>query len=213
MRISRFGEIIDPGTDELFLAAAQARVEAEDDKTRERHGENAERVIQRMDQGFGSRQARIQVVKRQLEAFPMLGRGEIRSLLGHLVALLPDQEAKNGASWSGPLAIRAGAHVEMPVTYTVTSLDENACTIEAQGQRAMDEEPFVYQAGQATVTAHLAGTAQVKLIVDRHTGWLAQKEQTTSLSGQVIQASADAQGSATSIDTRMDITTTVTLLE
>ena len=143
----------------------------------------------------------------------MLGRGEVRSLLGHLVALLPDQVVQQDTSWTGPLAIRVGTYVELPVTYKVTSLDEDSCTMEAQGQRGVDEEPFVYQAGQATVTANLAGTSQVKLIVNRHTGWLTQKEQKTSLSGNIIQGSVNAQGSATSIDTRMDISTTVTLIE
>lgn len=213
IRVSRFGEIIDSGMDALFLAAAQARVEAEDEAMRKRLQEKADRVIERTDQGFGSRQARIQVVKRQLEAFPMLGRGEIRSLLGHLLPFLPNQAVQAGTNWSGPLAIRAGTHVEMPVTYTVTSVDEDNCTIEARGERGVDEEPFVYQAGQATVTAQLAGSSQVKLRVNRHTGWLGHKEQKTSLSGQIIQASADAQGAATSIKTRMDITTTVESVE
>jgi hypothetical protein len=143
----------------------------------------------------------------------MLGSGEIRSLLGHLVPFLPGQAVEEGANWSGPLAIRVGTHVELPVTYTVTALDEDTCTIEAQGHRGVDEEPLVYQAGQATISAKLAGSSQVKLTVDRQTGWLRHKEQKTSLRGQIIQGSADAQGPATTIETGMEITTTVETME
>ena len=95
----------------------------------------------------------------------------------------------------------------------VTALDEDACTIEAQGDRGEQEEPFVYQTGQVTVSNKLAGSARVKLIIDRHTGWLRHKEQKTSLSGQILQSPAGAQGTATAIDTTMEITTTVATVE
>jgi len=211
--VSRQGEIINPGMDELFLAAAQDRAEAEDNMMRERLKEKADRAIERADQGFGSRQGRILVLKRQLEAFPILGKGEILSLLGHLVAPLSVQAVQSGASWRGPIAVRVGIHMEIPATYTVTALDEDACTIEARGDRGEEEEPFVYQTGQVTVSNKLAGSSRVKLIVDRHTGWLRHKEQKTKLSGQIIQSPADAQGTETAIDTTMEISTVVASVE
>jgi hypothetical protein len=211
--VSQDGEITDPGLDELFLGAAQARAQAEDDMTRARLKEKADRVIERTDQGFGARQGRIQSLKRQLEAFPILGKGEILSLLGHLVAPLPGQTAQSDASWRGPIAVRVGTHMEIPAAFTVTALDEGSCTIEAQGDRGEDEAPFVYKTGQVTVSNKLAGSSQVKLIVDRHTGWLRHKEQKTRLSGEIIQSPAEGQGTETAIDTTMEITTLVAPVE
>jgi DNA-directed RNA polymerase subunit M/transcription elongation factor TFIIS len=211
--VSARGEITNPGLEELFLGAAQDCAQAEDDMTRASYKEKADRVIERTDQGFGSRQGRILALKRQLEASPILGKGEIRSLLGHLVAPLPVQAVQSGTSWRAPIAVRGGTHMEMPATYTVTALDEDACTIEARGDRGVDEEPFVYQTGQVTVSNKLAGSSRVKLMVDRHTGWLRHKEQKTSLSGQIKQSQAGAQGTETAIETTMEITTTVAAVE
>ena len=103
--------------------------------------------------------------------------------------------------------------MEIPATFTVTALDEDSCTIEAQGDRGEDEEPFVYKTGQVTVSNKLAGSSQVKLIIDRRTGWLRHKEQKTRLSGQIKQSPADGQGTETAIDTTMEITTTVAPVE
>ena len=66
---------------------------------------------------------------------------------------------------------------------------------------------------QVTLSNELAGSSQVKLIVDRRTGWLRRKEQKTSLSGQIKQSPADGQGTETAIDTTMEITTIVEPVE
>ena len=86
-------------------------------------------------------------------------------------------------------------------------------TIEAQGDRGEEEEPFVYQTGQVTVSNKLAGSSRVKLIVDRHTGWLRHKEQKTSLSGQIKQSRSGPQDTETAIDATMEITTLVAPVE
>jgi hypothetical protein len=211
--VSSQGEIVDSGLDELFLAAAQGRVEAEDEMMRGRLKERADAAIERTDQRFGSRQARTLDLKKQLEEFPSFGCEQILSLLDQLIAALPAQAVQSGASWNGPIAVRVGTRVEMPATYTVTALDEDACTIDAQGERGTEEEPFVYQTGPTTVTNKLAGSSQVKLVVDRQTGWLRRKEQKTRLSGHIIHSPAGPQGTESAVETTMEITTTVAPVE
>jgi len=211
--VSGSGEIVDPGLDELFLAAAQDRMEAEDEMMRARLKERADAAIEQTDQRLGSRQARALSLKKQLEEFPSFGSEKILSLLDQLITTLPAQAVQNGASWSDPIAIRVGTRVEMPATYTVTGLDEDACTIDAQGERGTEEEPFVYQSGATTVTNELAGPTQVKLIIARQTGWLQRKEQKTSLSGRMIHSPAGPQGVESALETTMEITTTVAPVE
>lgn len=211
--VSGQGEIVDPGLEALFLTVAQDRAEAEDGKMRERLGGMADAAIERTDQRFGSRQGRILSLKKQLEEFPSFGREEILGLLDDLIVSLPAAAVQDGATWDAPIAISIRARLEMPATHTVTVLDKDACTIEAQGERTEDEKPFVYKTGPATMTNKLAGPSQLKLIIDRRTGWLQSKEQKTSLSGQVIQGPADGQGTAVTFDTNMEITTTVAVVE
>ena len=209
--VSGQGNIIDHGLDELFLAVAKDRMQAEDWMMRKRLKEKADAAIDRMDQRFGSRQARALDLKKQLEESPAFGTGEIRDLLAHLVVSLPEQSVQMGAGWNGSLAVSEGSGmpVDMPATYTMTAIEEDTCKISAQGKRDINEEPIVSQTGQVTVSSKLAGSSQADLTVDRRTGWLMRKDQTTRLSGQMQTSPSRPQGSESAMQVNMEITTTV----
>ncbi len=97
----------------------------------------------------------------------------------------------------------------MPATYTMTAIEEDTCRISAQGKRETNEEPIVSQPGQATGSSKLPGSSQADLTVDRRTGWLMRKDQTTRLSGQMQTSPAGPQGSEAAMQVDMEITTTV----
>lgn len=210
--ISPQGEIVDPGLDDLFLAAAEDRAQAEDELIRKHNREKADLVIERANQRFGSRQARISSLKKQLEAFPLFSSQKINDLLAHLIVLLPAKPIQNNSSWSGSLPVSEGGGmpVEMTATYSVTAIDANACYIRALGKREISEEPIVSQMGQGTTSSTLGGSSQVDLVVDRQTGWLRQKEQRSRLSGQTHTSPAGPQGTESVAQVDMEITTTVT---
>ena len=77
----------------------------------------------------------------------------------------------------------------------------------------MEEEPFVYDVGQIKVSNQLGGSSEVTLTVDRKTGWLLNKEQTTRLSGQMGRSAPGGQGPYTTTQISLEITTTVKTLE
>jgi DNA-directed RNA polymerase subunit RPC12/RpoP len=133
--VSAQGDIIDSGLDELFLAVAEDRMQAEDDMLRKQNKERADAEIARTDQRFGSRQARALATKKQLEDLPLFGTGKIRDLLDQMIASLPEEPVQHGASWTGTLAVSQGTGmpVEMPATYAVTAIEKNTCMINAQG--------------------------------------------------------------------------------
>ncbi|MCH7920720.1 MAG: hypothetical protein IIC50_22425 [Planctomycetes bacterium] len=209
--VSGQGNIIDSGLDELFLAVAKDRMQAEDWKTRMRLKEKADAAIERTNQRFGSRQARALALKKQLEEFPIFGTEKIRDLLAHLFVTLPEQSVQMGAAWNGSLAVTevSGIHVDMPATYTMTAIEEDTCRISAQGKIDINEEPIVSQTGQAAGSSKLAGSSQADLTVDRRTGWLMRKDQTTRLSRQTQTSPAGPQGSEAAMQVDMEITTTV----
>jgi hypothetical protein len=146
-----------------------------------------------------------------LEEFPIVGTEKIRDLLAHLFVTLSEQSVQMGAGWNGSLAVSEGSGipVDMPATYTVTAIEENTCRISAQGKRDINEEPIVSQPGQATGSSELAGSSQADLTVDRRTGWLMCKDQTTRLSRQTQANPAGPQGSEAVMQVDMEITTTV----
>jgi hypothetical protein len=180
---------------------------------REQLKEKADDAIERTDQRFGSRMGRTLALKKQLEESLLFGAEEIRGLLNHLVVPLPDEPVHSGSRWSGPVAVRVGTRLEMPGTHILTAVEEDSCTIAAEGQRDLEEEPFIYQVGSTTVSNKLGGSSQARLTVDRPTGWLRAKEQKTILRGRVLRAAGTAPGQETFSDVAMEIATTVTAIE
>jgi len=209
IHVSRQGDIVNTGLDELYLTVAKDRVKAEDDMIRAMNEEEADAAVERTDQRFGSRDNRILAMKEQLKAFPLFGHEQVRRLLGDLIVPLPSQPLKNNMTWAGSITVKAEVNLDVPATYTVTSLDENTCTIKAYGERSEGEAPFVYQAGETTITSDLTGTSRVTLIVDRLTGWSKSKVQKTLLRGQMRQSQAGQADTETGKQVIMDITTTV----
>jgi hypothetical protein len=209
--VSGQGEIVDSGMDELFLAVAEKRMQAQDDRMRESFGEEADGAIEHENQKFGSRQERALDLKKQCEEQFVFGKEEILYLVGQLVVSLPTQGIQSGTQWNAPLGVRVGTSIDMPAAYTVTAIDESICVITARGERGEDEESFVYQVGNTSVSSELAGPSQLSMTVDRQTGWLRHKEQKTQFSGRMIRSS-NGIPNQTSQDV-MEITTTVELVD
>ncbi len=136
-----------------------------------------------------------------------------RRLLGDLIVLLPSAPLENNMSWDDTITVKAEMNRDVPATYSVTSLDENTCRIEARGERTEEEPPFVYDMGQTTITSDLAGSSQVTLIVNRHTGWLQSRTQKTLFRGQMQQSQAGQTDSEAPTQIIMDSTTTVEPVE
>ncbi len=207
IHVSRQGNIVNTGLDELYLTVAKDHIEAEDSRM------GSVQAIERTDQRFGSRDKRIQAIKKQLEEFPLFGHELTRRLLGDLIVLLPSEPLENGMSWDGTMTVRAEMNRDVPATYSVTSLDESTCTIKAHGERPEEDPPFVHQVGQATITSDLAGSSQMTLIMDRHTGWLKSKTQKSLLKGQMQHDQPGQTSTQAPIQIIMDATTTVELVE
>ncbi len=213
IHVSSRGELVDTGLDELFLAAAVDVMEAEDDMIRKQLKERAAEAIKRTDERHGSRQERTRVLKKRLQESASLSGAQIHNLVGDLVALLPAEPVQSGAIWNGPLAIELKAYEGIPGAYTLRDIGQDTCTIDAQAQRRAEDEPFVYQSGDTTVSNKYAGTVQGQIILDRETGWLLRREQTSSMAGKVLRVSSGPQAGPSTYDATMEISTTVAPVE
>jgi DNA-directed RNA polymerase subunit RPC12/RpoP len=215
MTVSDRGEIVDFGLDELFGAAAEHRVRAEDIETQERleFGERAEQAIAHMDQRFGSRADRVLAMKEQLEA-SLFGKEKIRGLLNECVVALPDESLGQGDHWSRPIRIpQVSEDMEMAAMHTLTTVAGDSCTIQSEGHRSLEEAPIIKEMGQAKLSHKLGGDCHTTVTVDRQTGWLLRREQKTNLSGQMETSGTGQPGQDTTVPVSLEITTTVTTVE
>ena len=211
INVSPRAEIADAGLDELFRAVAADRLKAEDDATRERVGAMAEQAIQKVDQRFGSRENRLLAMKKQLEELSLLNRDKIHGVLSELAVALPGQALRQGDSWSQPIAVpQVDWRLKVAATYTLTAVEAGVCTIQARGQRRLEEDAFVQETGPMRLRHELGGSSQATLTVDRQTGWLLSKEQKTNLSGRVETSMTGKPDQDTSAPVSLKIATTVT---
>jgi len=213
IKVSRRGEIIDSGLDGLFRAAAERRVQDEDDALRERLKDKADQAIRRTDERFGSRGNRVLALKKQLEEFPVFGREQMAGLLSSLLVALPDKPMRSGDTWEGPLTVDMGERLQMAATYTLTAVEQSVCTIQAAGQRSLDEEPLVSEGGQMKVSSKLGGSSRATLQIDRQTGWLLSKKHTTSLQGEMKRTATGPQPQDVSGQVSLEITSVLTTLK
>jgi hypothetical protein len=212
VKVSPGGEIVDSDFEGLFRAAAERRVLSEDDGLRERLKEKADQAIQRTDDRFGSREDRVLAMKKQFEEFPVFGRGRIIGLLSSVIVALPDKSLRIGDTWEGSLAIEGGLRAPMAGTYTLTAVEQDACTIEAAGHRGEDEEPIVQESKQAKMSSRLAGSSEATLRIERRTGWLISQEQRIRLHGEVTMTTVAPQPQESSGPISVEVTRTLTTL-
>ncbi len=212
VKVSPRGEIVDSDLDGLFRAVAERRVLSEDNMLRERLKEKADQAIQRTDGRFGSRENRVLAMKKQLEEFPVFGRERITGLLSHLIVALPDKSLRIGDAWEGSLAREMGLRMPMAGTYTLTAVEQDACTIQAAGRRGEDAEPIVQESKQAKMSSRLAGSSEATLRIERRTGWLLSEEQRIRLHGEVTMTAVSPQPQESSNPISIEVTRTLTTL-
>jgi DNA-directed RNA polymerase subunit RPC12/RpoP len=213
IRVSPRGEIVDPGLDGLFLAAAERRAQDEDKALRTRLGGKADPAIQRMDARFGSRENRVLALKKQLEEFPVFGKEQVAGLLNNLIVALPDKPLRSGDTWEGPLTVNTGERLQMPAMYTLVDVEQGACTILATGQRSLDDEPIVSEGGQMKMISKLGGSSRTTWRIERRTGWLLSEEHTASLRGETRMIVTGPPAQDTSRPASLEITSTLTTLK
>ncbi|NLZ06024.1 MAG: hypothetical protein GXY19_12700 [Phycisphaerae bacterium] len=208
VKISRKGEIVELGTDSLFLAVARNIMEREDDMMRQRLKERASNAILQTDQRFGSREGRRQALKKQIEAFPLMNADRIRGLVGELIVRFPDVPVQQGDSWQIPLTVAANTPLAMTGACTLTAAAREKCTIQITAERAMDDPPIVSATPSGKTTAKLGGTCTATVNVDPATGLLLDRKTQMEFSGET-QMRAAQQSEPMTMKTTMEGTTTV----
>jgi hypothetical protein len=211
IKVSPHGEIVEMGTDELFLAVAGNLMEREDKMMRERLKERADQAIERANQRFGSREGRKQALKKQVEAFPLLNAKAIQGLLESIIVRFPKDPVPTGGSWEAPVAPIPSMPFEMTAAHALKAMTPDACTIEIKGQRTMQDPPIISQVGPTQTSMKLAGAYTATARVNSRTGLLLSKQAQMKFTGET--QSPTPQGKSETMQTAMEGTTTVEAVE
>jgi len=198
VHVSSLGEIATLALDELFVAAAEERLKAEG----------------RTDQHSDAHQERVLAMKKQLEKFPIMGRDKISNLVSAFIFPLPDEPVQTETAWNRPMSVyQVDRRLTMATVYTVTSIENGVCTIQAEGKRNLDEEAIVQEMGQGQISYKLGGTSRTTFTLDSRKGWLLGKEQQIKLNGQMAMTGTGSPELDRTNQADLEITATVTSVE
>lgn len=204
IQVSSQGQIVAADLAELFHSAAEESVRIHDERMKQRSGKVQD------DRPY---EQRVQERQKTYGSFLMFGGNTFNTLLGELVSALPEGPVQEGDAWDGPVPVLQVEGLSMATTYRVTAVDDDICTIQAEGRRGREDDPIVEEYDQYKVTHRLGGTYRATLRLDRRTGWLMNKEWKTSFSGQSVTKGKGVQEFDSNVQIAQEITTTVTTIE
>jgi len=213
IKVSPRGELVEMGTDELFLAVAGNIMEREDKMMRERLKDRAEQAIERTNQRFGSREDRKQALKKQVEEFPLLNGKAVQGLMRSVIGRFPDAPVPTGGTWEAPITPIPSTPFETPATHTLKTVKAGACTIDISGQRTMQDPPIVSQMGPAQTSMKVAGVYTATANVDLKTGLLLSKQAQMKFTGETKPPGPAPQAQGATMQVTMEGHTTVEVVE
>jgi hypothetical protein len=213
VNLSAQGRILELDTDAFYAAIAKNRVKHENEAAlsstidpraarmlgiKVKYGRaEAEQRIRKADAKYGSRGRRLQAYRKEAAEFGWYGLPALRRLLGNTMASLPTEPVRPGDRWKAPVTIDLEGPVQMPGTHTLKSVGDQACTIQVEARRTLDDKPASDPGGNETTGAKLEGTYRATLTVDRSTGCLLNRNAAMNLKGTLFvpgHPGADAEG-------------------
>ena len=109
----------------------------------------------------------------------------LRLLVSTVLVPLARETVKTGADWKGPVMVSIEYPTEMAGTYTLKSIENDVCTIEAQATRTPQDKLPEGPARRWMMGSKLGGTYRATLKVDRTTGGLLSREAVMNLTGSL----------------------------
>ena len=212
--VSARGEIVELRTDTFYTAVAANRMKHEDDALRAlaRRYKGKEDIKQQNDK-YGSAEKRKLAYKEDASSSAWYGTDRLRLLVNQMLVPLAGEPVKDGAEWKGPVMVSVEYPMEMVGTYTLKSVDDTVCTIQAQAQRNPDDKLPKGPGGRRAVGSKLGGIYQATLKVDRATGSLLSRESVMNLTGDIFMPGSRSANPEGSVPVTMEATTTVEIVE
>ncbi len=208
------GEITELRLDEFFAAVAANRVKYEDGAYRHMPGgRKAEEIIRELNEKYGSPEKRKDGYKKEAAESPFFGPDRLRLLVSNALVPLAREPVKAGADWKGPIMISIEYPTEMAGAYTLKSVENKVCTIEAQAARTPQDKLPEGPARRWMMGSKLGGTYRATLKVDRATGALLSRQAVMNLTGSIFMPGNRSAGPEGDVPVTTVATTTVEIVK
>ncbi len=188
-KVTSEGKVVEiKGIDEMYRRMAERIVESEDALRKKRLKEKAQRATERANRQYGSREKRIDAVKKMIESNPLLSEEKITEAAGHVIIPLPGRVVVKGDSWQGQRTL-PGIPAKVNCTYVLKETDQAITTVDIRSEFDFVDVPVPSKVGSSGSTkVSIAGSYQGAAQIDRACGWLIRKKVALKASGQTKMA-------------------------
>lgn len=172
-------------------------------------GSQGEQIIRQLNERYGSPEKRKQAYVEAAKSH-LFGTDQLRVLTSNVLVPLAPEPTKTAADWKGPVTISIECPMELVGTYTLRSVEQDVCTIQAQAQRTPEDKPL---SSRYPMGSKLSGTYRATLKVDRATGRLLSREAVMNLAGGLFMPGHPSAGPEGTVPVTTVATTTVKMVE
>jgi hypothetical protein len=192
--VTNKGKIVGLDVDKLYLGMAENRIKSEDEIIRNKMKERAQEEIEKINKKYGSRENRIDAIKKQIGQFPVFNKEQIQFVAENILVPFGDAPVGIGDSWQSSMKLLPNLPIKIDGTYSVKDINKTAAILAIHS--AIDiknsSNPVEDQnLGQTKIS--LKGSLEGALQINPSSGWLLNKKTTLKIIGEEISPAKDNQ--------------------
>ena len=185
VNVTNKGKIVGLDVDKLYLGMAENRIRSEDEIIRNKMKENAEEEIEKINEKYGSRENRIDTIKKQIGQFPVFNKEQIQYVAENMLVTFSDEPVGIGDSWQSSMKLLPNLSIEVDKAYSVKDINKTAIILAVHSMIDYEKvsNPTEGQnLGQTKIS--IKGTFEGTLQVNPSTGWLLNKKTSLKIKGE-----------------------------
>jgi hypothetical protein len=186
--ITNKGKITGLDVDKLYLGMAENIIKSEDEIIKNKMKENAQEEIEKINKKYGSREKRIEEIKKQIGQFPVFQKEQIQFIAENIFVPFGDESVGIGDSWQCSMKLLPNLPFEIDGTYSLKDISKTAAILALHSAIDLNEEQ---NSGQTKIS--LKGSLDGTLQINPSSGWLLNKKTTLKIIGEEIMSAQDNQ--------------------
>jgi hypothetical protein len=188
---------------------AENMIKSEDEIIRNKMKEKAQEEIEKINEKYGSRENRIEAIKKQIGQFPVFNKEQMQLVAENMLVTFSDEAVGIGDSWQSNMKLIPNLSYEINSTYSVKDINKTATILTINS--AIDLKNEDQNSGQTKIS--LKGSFEGTLQVNPSSGWLLNKKTTLKISGEEIMSTKDNQQEEIMMPLSIESVTIVETLE
>ena len=212
--VTNNGKIVGLDVDKLYLGMAENRMKSEDEILRNMVKEKAMDEIEKINKKYGSKEKRLDAIKKQIGKFPVFNKEQIKFVAESILVPFGNEPVGTGDSWQSKMKLLPNLPIEIDGTYSVKDISKTAVILAINSMIDLKNisNPVQQQnLGQSKIS--LKGSLEGTLQINPSNGWLLNKKTTLKISGEEIMSVKDNQQEETIMPLSIESITIVETME